>query len=74
MARKKLVRRENGRGTIEVTKSKSRPYKAKFPTGTRTDKNGKVQAVYKTIGTFATRGEAEDALAEYTRCPYDLTS
>lgn len=74
MAKKKSVRRENGRGTIEVTKSKSRPYKAKFPTGTRTDKNGKVQAVYKTIGTFATRGEAEDALVEYARSPYDLES
>ena len=74
MAKKKSVRRENGRGTIEVTKSKSRPYKAKFPTGTRTDKNGKVQAVYKTIGTFATRGEAEDALVEYARSPYDLDS
>ncbi len=41
MEKKKAVRRENGRGTVEVTKSKNFPYKAKVPIGTKIDKNGK---------------------------------
>ena len=72
MARKKAVKRENGRGTVEKGSGKLRPYKAKVPVGTKVDKNGKTQAVYKYLGSFATRAEAEDALAEYFKNPYDL--
>ena len=74
MARKKAVRRENGRGTVEKTNSKKNPFKAKVPVGTKIDKNGKTQAVYKTLGTFPTREEAENALADFSRTPYDITN
>ena len=39
--KKKAVRRENGRGTVEKTNSKKNPFKAKVPAGTKIDKNGK---------------------------------
>ena len=57
MAKKKAVRRENGRGTVEKTNSKKNPFKAKVPVGTKIDKNGKTQTVYKTHGSFPTREE-----------------
>ena len=74
MAKKKAVRRENGRGTVEKTNSKKNPFKAKVPVGTKVDKNGKTQAIYKTLGTFPTREEAELALMDFSRTPYELTS
>ena len=74
MARKKAVRRENGRGTVEKTNSKKNPFKAKVSIGTKIDKNGKTQAVYRTLGSFPTREEAENALADFSRTPYDVTN
>lgn len=38
------------------------------------DKKGKIQVKYKSIGTFQTKGSAEEALAEYNRTPYDLSN
>lgn len=73
MARKKAVKRENGRGTVEKGPGKLRPYKAKAPVGTKVDKNGKTQVVYKSLGNFTTRAEAEDALAEFSKNPYDIS-
>ena len=52
MAKKKAVRRENGRGTVEKTNSKKNPFKAKVPMGTKVDKNGKTQAIYKLLEHF----------------------
>ena len=74
MAKKKAVRRENGRGTVEKVNSKKNPFRAKVPVGTKVDKNGKTQAVYKILGNFPTRVEAENALADFSRTPYELTS
>ena len=74
MAKKKAVRRENGRGTVEKTNNKKNPFKAKVPVGTKIDENGKTQAVYKTLGTFPAREEAENALADFSRTPYDITN
>lgn len=37
MARKKAVRRENGRGTVEKTNSKKNPFKTKVPVGTKVE-------------------------------------
>ena len=45
MAKKKAVRRENGRGTVEKTSNKKNPFRAKVSVGTKLDKNGKIQAV-----------------------------
>lgn len=73
MAKKKAVRRENGRGTVEKTASKKNPFRAKVAVGTKVDKNGKTQAVYKVLGSFPTRAEAENALMDYSRTPYDLS-
>ena len=67
-------RRGNGRGTVERTASKINPYKAKVPIEVYIDKKGKPQVRYKSIGSFPTRGLADDALAEYSRTPYDLSS
>ena len=71
---KKAVIRENGRGTVEKTNSKKNPFKAKVSIGTKIDKNGKTQAVYRTLGSFPTREEAENALADFSRTPYDVTN
>ena len=38
MAKKKAVRRENGRGTVEKTSSKKNPFRAKVAVGTKVDK------------------------------------
>lgn len=73
MAKKKAVRRENGRGTVEKTSRKKNPFRAKVAVGTKIDKNGKTQAVYKVLGSFATRAEAENALLDFSRTPYDLS-
>ena len=49
MAKKKAVRRENGRGTVEKTSNKKNPFRAKVSVGTKPDKNRKIQAVYKAL-------------------------
>lgn len=69
-----VKRRGNGSGTVEKTKNRRNPYKAKVPTECYTDRNGRTQVRYKTIGSFPTKGLADEALAEYLRNPYDLNS
>ena len=66
--------RGNGRGTVERTKNKLNPFKAKVPVEVYIDKKGKPQVRYKSIGSFPTKGLADEALAEYNRTPYDLSS
>ena len=67
-------KRGNGRGTVERTKNKLNPFKAKVPVEVYIDKNGKSQVKYKSIGSFPTKGLADEALAEYNRTPYELSS
>ena len=67
-------KRGNGRGTVERTKNKQNPFKAKVPVEVYIDKKGKPQVKYKSIGSFPTKGLADEALAEYNRTPYDLSS
>lgn len=67
-------KRGNGRGTVERTKNKQNPFKAKVPVEVYIDKKGKLQVKYKSIGSFPTKGLADEALAEYNRTPYDLSS
>lgn len=67
-------KRGNGKGTVEKTKNKLNPYRAKIPVEVYTDRNGKQQVKYKSIGVFPTKGLADEALAEYNRAPYDLSS
>ena len=67
-------KRGNGRGPVERTKNKLNPFKAKVPVEVYIDKKGKPQVRYKSIGSFPTKGLADEALAEYNRTPYDLSS
>lgn len=67
-------KRGNGRGTVERTKNKLNPFKAKVPVEVYIDKKGKPQVRYKSIGSFPTKGLEDEALAEYNRTPYDLSS
>ena len=67
-------KRGNGKGTVERTKNKQNPYKAKVPVEVYVDKKGKLQVKYKSIGSYPTKGLANEALAEYNRTPYDLSS
>lgn len=67
-------KRGNGRGTVERTKNKLNPFKAKVPVEVYVDKKGKPQVRYKSIGSFPTKGLEDEALAEYNRTPYDLSS
>lgn len=67
-------KRGNGKGTVERTKNKQNPYKAKVPVEVYIDKKGKLQVKYKSIGSYPTKGLANEALAEYNRTPYDLSS
>ena len=69
-----IKKRGNGRGTVEKTHNKRNPFKAKVPISCYTDKKGRTQVRYKTIGSFPTKGLADEALTEYLRTPYDLTS
>ena len=67
-------KRGNGKGTVERTNNKQNPFKAKVPVEVYIDKKGKLQVKYKSIGSFPTKGLANEALAEYNRTPYDLSS
>ena len=42
--------------------------------GTYYDKKEKLQCRYRSVGSYATRVEAEKALAEYVTDPIDLSS
>ena len=57
-------KRGNGRGTVERTKNKLNPFKAKVPVEVYIDKKGKPQVWYKSIGSFPTKGLADEALVE----------
>lgn len=61
----RVLRRTNGEGTIQKTNRKTNPYTAKIRIGEYIDKNGKKQIRYKSIGSFETKKEAEEALILY---------
>lgn len=69
------MRRANSSGSIfkmRGRKGRNR-YRVRVTLGWEIDeKTGKFKQILKDIGYFATRAEAEAALAEYLKCPYDL--
>lgn len=68
-------RRSNGEGSVTYDSRRKR-YRAKVTIGWEIDpETGKSKQIVKTLGSnFKTKGEANAALAEYLRNPYDLTN
>ena len=64
------MRRPNASGTItRLSGNRRKPYRVRVTTGFEMDENGRTRQVQKTVGTFATYQEAEEALAAYNRSP-----
>ena len=74
MSKNQGKRRGNGTGSIKFYKGKPKPYMALVSKGKILDRNGKTVIKYKSIGSFKTRQEAENALIIYDRTPLDLSS
>lgn len=71
------MRRANGTGSItKVTDTKRRkPYRVRVTVGSIYDlEEGKTRKGAKTLGYFATRAQAEKALADYFSDPYDINT
>lgn len=62
----------NGDGSVTVCKGRKKPFKAVVSVGAREREDGEFYYARKVLGYFQTRGEAEDALSDYRRNPYDL--
>ena len=64
------MRRPNSTGTItRLSGNRRKPYRVRVTTGFETDENGRTRQIQRTIGTYATYQEAEEALAAYNRNP-----
>lgn len=70
------MRNPNGYGSVSyMGKGRRRPYRVRVTTGWEFDKETKTyKQKYANIGYFATRKEANIALAEYNKEPYDLSA
>lgn len=62
----------NGDGSITKCKGRAKPFKAVVSVGVKQREDGEYYYARKVIGYYRTRGEAEDALSDYRRSPYDL--
>ena len=67
-------KRGNGRGVIKYRRNVPNPYMAMVCCEKYVDKKNRNQCRYKSIGSFALKKDAEKALSEYYRCPYELSS
>ena len=70
------MRRANGSGSITKLKDKKRrkPWRVRVTENWEFDiETGKCRQTVKLVGNFATRKEAENALVDYLKCPYDLS-
>lgn len=70
------MKRANGDGSVYKLSGKRRkPWGARVTTGWRMNVDtGNITQTYQTIGTFATRPEAEMALNNYLQNPYDINT
>ena len=68
------MKRANGDGSVYKLGGKRRkPWAARVTIGWNLDPNtGQLRQVYQSIGTFATRPEAETALNNFLQNPYDI--
>ena len=71
------MRRANGSGSIFKMKEGKRrnPWRVRVTKGWEIDpETGKSKQVVVTLGYYHSRAEAEKALADYNKCPYDIGS
>lgn len=67
------MKRPNGAGSVyKLSGRRRKPWAARITAGWEISSDGHVRQVYKPIGTFSTRIEAETALNNYLQHPYDL--
>lgn len=67
------MRRANGTGAVyKLNGRRRRPWAARITIGWEIGDNNTSKQVYKYLGTFRTRIEAETVLDEYLQNPYDL--
>lgn len=69
------MRRANGSGSIFKVKDAKRrkPWRVNVTLGVViNEETGKARQRTASLGYFATRAEAEEALVNYNACPYDL--
>ncbi len=68
------MKRANGDGSVyRIGGKRRKPWCARITIGWQIDaESGRVRQVYQTIGTFATRPEAEKALNSFLENPYDI--
>lgn len=66
--------RGNGSGCVTsyMTAKNKKRWRVRVTIGTKFDEDGNVKFVSRSLGTFATKAEAEKALASYNDSPYDL--
>ena len=68
------MKRANGDGSVyKIGGKRRKPFGARITVGWQIDPNtGSARQIYQSIGTFATRVEAETALNNYLQNPYDI--
>lgn len=68
------MKRANGDGSVyKIGGKRRKPWGARITIGWQIDADsGKIRQVYQSIGTFATRPEAEKALNSFLENPYDI--
>lgn len=67
------MKRPNGAGSVYKLSGKRRkPWAARVTTGWDLSSDGNLRQVYRSIGTYPTRIEAEAALNNFLQNPYDL--
>lgn len=70
------MKRANGEGSVyKIGGKRRKPFGARITVGWQIDpETGASRQIYQSIGTFATRPEAELALNNYLQNPYDIDS
>ena len=68
------MKRANGDGSVyKIGGKRRKPFGARITVGWQIDPNtGSARQIYQSIGTFASRVEAETALNNYLQNPYDI--
>lgn len=68
-------KRSSGEGSVIYDKRRKKPYRARVTTGWElNEETGKSKQIFKDLGSYKTKGEANAALASYLKNPYDLSN
>lgn len=74
MARLRYKQRGNGTGQIIFCKGRKTPYRVNITVGhTIHPVTGKKKPIIQSLGYYPTKQKAEEVLADYNRCPHDLS-